>query len=214
MAAGNRHDRPAEAPGLQALPALIARRDWPAAERLLRRAARRAEAPAAVFYNLAKVLEAQGKTEQRLAWLARATAADPAHADAWFETGRARLDAGDLAGAEAAFARAAALQPQARDAWAMLLRLRLRLARWREAREALARAGDLGGEGKIAAFRIACELGEPAAAERAAMLADPGLRPAALRALAQTARGRLPLRLPAVPSPQPSDGAAPGTGRT
>lgn len=174
----------------------LARGDWSAAERLLRRAAARPGATAAVFYNLAKVLEAQGRHDQRLAWLRRATAADPAHADAWFETGRALIAAGDFAAAEAALARAASLDPAARDVWTLLLRVRLRRGRWAEAAAALARAGDLGLEGRIAAYRIACEQGADPAPLQAALLADPAARPAALRAITQTARGRLPFALP------------------
>jgi tetratricopeptide (TPR) repeat protein len=181
--------------GDAALARALARQDWGEAERLLRRAARRTGAPAAVFYNLAKVLEAQGKGDQRLAWLRRATAADPAHADAWFETGRALVATADLAAAERAFARAAALDPTAVDAWRMLARVRLRLGHWAAAREAFARAGPADAEARLAAYRIACELGEPALALRDALLADPALRPAMLRTLGQTARGRLPLRL-------------------
>lgn len=177
---------------LDALPGLIVRQDWAAAERLLRRAAQGQGATAPVFYNLAKVLEAQGKPDQRLHWLRRAVARDPAHPAAWFEIGRALLALPDLAGAEAAYARAALLDPSDAEAWGALWPLRLRLGDWAGARAALATLPDTPAT-RAARYRIACELGE--APDPAPLLADPAGRPEALKALTRVSRGRMPLRL-------------------
>lgn len=179
---------------LSALAALLSRGDWPAAERLLRRAAQARTPSAAVFYNLAKVLEAQGKTSQRTAWLKRALKADPRHAKAWFELGRDALERQALPEAERAFARAATLAPEDEDAWRMALRLRLRLAQWDAASEALRHLPD-DVETRCAAYRIACETGRVTDAQRNALLARPEDRPDALKALVRVARGTLPLRI-------------------
>lgn len=184
------------------LPRLLATRQWDAAERLLRQAAARPGAPAAVHYNLGKVLEVKGASAPRVPCYRRAVAADPRHAAAWFELGRALLAEAEaqgiappLAEAEGAFARAAALTPADRDAWRMLLRLRLRLGDWAGV-EAACRHLPRDGETATAAYRAAAEQGHPdAAALRAALLADPALRPEALKALTRVARGAVPLRI-------------------
>lgn len=184
-------------PDISTLPRLLADADWPAAERLLRRAARPA-APAAVFYNLAKVLEAQGKTGQMAHWLGRAVAADPGHAHAWFELGRCHHAAGDATTALAAFRKAAALAPADGEAWRMVLRLALRLCAWDVAEAALGHLPD-GPETAAARYRVLAETGRAGPQERAALLADPARRPEALKALTRVARGTLPLRLPGLP---------------
>lgn len=184
------------------LPRLLAARQWDAAERVLRRAAAHPAAPAAVAYNLAKVLEAKGAPEPRAPLYRRAVAADPRHAAAWFELGRALVaeaagadTAPPLAQAEAAFARAAALTPTDRDAWRMLVRLRLRLGDWAGVEAALAHL-PRDAETAAAAYRAAAELGRPEApALRAALLANPAHRPEALKALTRVARGAVPLRI-------------------
>ncbi len=180
---------------LAQLPQLLARRDWKAAEALLRKAAV-AGAPAAVFYNLAKVLEMRGKTADIAPWLEKAVAADPRHPNAWFELGRARMDLnGDLPGAEAAFSRAVDLEPDDADAWRNLARLRLRLGNWAGCAEALVHLPE-DAETLPMAYRVACERSEDTEALRARLLSDRALRPAALKALTRVAKGQLPLRLP------------------
>lgn len=182
---------------LSTLPRLLAAADWPAAERLLRRAAR-PDAPAAVFYNLAKVLEAQGKSGQMEHWLRRAVAAGPGHAPAWFELGRCHHAAGAPGPALAAFRKAACLAPGDGEAWRMVLRLALRLCDWAGAEAAL---GHLPAcpETAAARYRVLAETRRAGAAERAALLADPASRPEALKALTRVAIGTLPLRLPGLP---------------
>ena len=164
------------------LPRLLAARDWEAAERVLRRAARRADAPAAVHYNLAKVLEA-AERPGRAAALERAVRADPRHRDAWFELGRARQE-GDPEGAREAFARAGALGDA--EGARMAARLALRLGRWEEA---LAAPGD-DEEARVIRWRAAAELGQ--APDPAAL--PPGA--AGLRAMVRVAKGRLPMGRP------------------
>ncbi|SEQ91499.1 hypothetical protein [Thalassovita taeanensis] len=178
---------------LSSLPRLLAAENWPAAEKLLRRAAGHKNAPAQVFYNLAKVIEAQGGAG--LFWLKRAVRADPRYAVAWFELGRGLIDARDLPGAEAAFAKAALLDPSDAEAWRNLLRLRLRLSDWARARGALGHLPE-DMETRLAAYRIAAELGEDVTNLRAALLADPAIRPEAIKALTRTAKGQVPLRFP------------------
>jgi hypothetical protein len=63
--------------GLTDRPGFIAAKDWAAAERLLRKAARAKNPPPEVYYDLAKVLEAAGKPCQMAVWLKRALSANP-----------------------------------------------------------------------------------------------------------------------------------------
>jgi len=173
----------------------LAAADWAGAERLLRRSAAARRADASVFYNLALVLERQGETAQRITWLKRAVAARPGYARAWYELGRAALDGDEAAAADAAFARALAADPADVQAARMLLRLRLARGDWPGAGAVLP-ALPADPETRAAAYRVACERGQPADTLRAAMLADPAGRPEALKALTRVARGRVPLRLP------------------
>lgn len=182
---------------LSPLAGFLAQNDWVAAERLLRRAARDKRASAMVFYNLAKVLEAQGKTGQRESWLKRALAVDAAHDKAWFELGRVRLETRDLPGAERAFAKAVVLSPQDLDGWRQLLRIRLRVGDWAGAEEVLAQLPD-DGETRSAIYRIGCETGRDMTPLRARLLADPHRRMEALKVLTRVAKGAVPLRLPKV----------------
>ncbi|MHC0053471.1 tetratricopeptide repeat protein [Actibacterium sp. D379-3] len=179
---------------LSTLQAKLAAQDWAGAERLLRRAAQDRRAPAQVFYNLGKVLEAAGKPQQSGPWYRKAVAGDPAYALAWFELGRWAVAADDLALAEKAFAKAVDLAPEDADAWRNLGRVRLRLGQWAAARIAWARFAD--GEARSALYRIAAELGEDVQDLQRGLLADPALRPEAMKALTRVARGRVPLRFP------------------
>lgn len=182
---------------LSPLPRLFAASDWPAAERLLRRASKAKQAPAAVFYNLAKVLEAQGKHAQRETWLKRAAATDPNHVSAWFELGRVMLDEGRLAEAERAFSRVAMLAPEDQEARFLLLRLRLRLCDWEGAAEVLPSLPHCP-ETHVAAYRIAAERGEATEDMRTALLANATMRADALKALTRVSKGSLPLVFPKV----------------
>lgn len=176
------------------LPQLLAAEDWSAAEKLLRRAAGAKGAGAQVFYNLAKVIEMRGGGAKRIAWLKKAVAADARYGAAWFELGRAQIEAGDWAAAEMAFARALALDPADVDARINLARLRLRLGDWTGARVACAGLAETG-EVLAILYRAACELGEDAADLQDRLLADPAERVRALKALTRVAKGSVPLRL-------------------
>ena len=183
---------------LSALPRLLASADWPAAERVLRRAAASRGATAAVFYNLAKVLEAQGKHAQRQTWLARALSCDPNHGLAWYELARVLVDTQALDAAEHALGRAAQLLPNDADVALMLAQIRLRAGNWLGARQALAvfdSAATPPDRVDLLRYRIACELGEDASAQRQSLLARPHLRPSVLQALTRTGRGALPLTI-------------------
>jgi tetratricopeptide (TPR) repeat protein len=146
-----------------------------------------------VYYNLAKVLEAQGRKMEMLPWLERAVQKAPSHADAWFELGRV-LMATDLVAAEEAFTRSVGLKP-AEDCWRNLARLRLRLCDWEGCAVALAQLpGDT--ETRTIAYRVACELGHDVRQMRAQLLAEASIRPDALKALTRVSRGSLPLKFP------------------
>lgn len=178
---------------MKSLPALLSDQDWPAAERLLRRLAKgKAPAPE-VFYNLAKVLEAEGKPDQMKHWLERAVTANPRYAIAWFELGRVALDQGALRDAQAAFRRAAELMPSDADAQRNLGRIALRLGDWKKAAACFAPHSDK--EAQVARYRIAAELGSDSRALRDALLAQPAWRPEVIKTLTRTAKGTIPLRL-------------------
>ena len=171
----------------------LARADWPAAEAILRKAAKAPDADAATLYNLARVLDITGQTAEARTWLERAVAKDPAHADAWFELGRS-LIADDLEAAERAFAHSARLRPAA-DCWRYLARLRLRLCDWAGCAEALLHLPK-DAETLTMSYRVASETGADTKTLRAQMLDDASTRPDALKALTRVARGSLPLRMP------------------
>ena len=179
--------------GLAKLPKLLQSGDWSEAERILRRAAKSKSAEAEVFYNLAKVLEQNGKHGQRAQWLKRAVLRRPNYARAWYELGRAELEALDLNGAHKAFGKAYALDPADADARRMFARLSLRLGLWDKAEAAFGDADDT--EARLARYRITAETGRSTRADREELLKDPGFRPEALKALTRTAKGAVPLSL-------------------
>ncbi len=130
----------------------------------------------------------------KIAWLKRAVAADARYGVAWFELGRAQIEAGDWAAAEQAFSWALALDPVDADARINLARLRLRLGDWMGARaacEGLAETGEV----LAILYRAVCELGEDASDLQDRLLADPTERVRALKALTRVAKGSVPLRL-------------------
>lgn len=179
---------------LSDLPQLIEAQDWTAAERVLRKAAAVKGAPAEIFYNLAKVLEHAGKPDQRLAWLKRAVAKRPGYALAWFELGRAILEAGDVAHARDAYQKAWDNDPTDTDARRMVARLSIRLGQWDDAGAAL--QDDQDPEARLARYRVVAETGGASVADRDALLQDAALRPEALRTLTRVSKGSLNLRLP------------------
>ncbi len=178
-----------------ALPALLAAKDWPAAERLLRRIAKGKAPPPAVFYNLAKVLELAGKPDQMKQWLQRAVAANPGYGLAWYELGRVALDHGALEDALTAFLRTSALMPDDADAQRNLGRVALRLGDWDKAATCFAAHDDP--EARLARYRIAAETGSDTRELRDALLAEREWRPEVIRTLTRTAKGSVPLNLKA-----------------
>ncbi|MEL6768973.1 MAG: tetratricopeptide repeat protein [Pseudomonadota bacterium] len=184
------------------LDALIRSGDWQRAETRLRRLARERDATAPVFYNLAKVLEAQGKWAQSGAWLKRAVSADVKHGKAWFELGRWLVDQGGaVSEAAAAFGRAAKLLPDDVDSWRNLARTTLRAGQWARALEASEKVLTLLPEEAealaIAARAAAEERDRARAADYAKRLAVRGDSGALwLKALTRSSAGSLPLRPP------------------
>lgn len=179
---------------LTALPRLIQAQDWAAAESLLRGAAMPSDAPAEVFYNLAKIVEMQGKWTDAGPWLHRATQRRANYAMAWFELGRWAADHDDRALALTAFRHAAALDPTDRDARRNLGRIALRQGDWDTVLTAFDGQTDL--EARIALYRARTETGADTRAELDALLARKDARAAVFKAMTRTAKGRVPLRLP------------------
>lgn len=184
------------------LDSLIRSGDWQKAEARLRRLARERGASASVFYNLAKVLEAQGKGAQSGAWLRRAVASDANHANAWFELGRWLVDQGaPVSEAAAAFGQAAKLMPDDVDSWRNLARTALRAGQWPRALEAseqvLALACEEAEALAIAARAAAEARDQAAAADYAGRLAVRGDAGALwLKTLTRSSAGSLPLHPP------------------
>ncbi len=183
---------------VESLQRALAAANWPAAETMLRRAARHRDAPASVFYNLGQVLARLGRAGQSGPWYRKAVAADPRHADAWCEYAAWLAGRGETGPALAAWQRAVALRPDHRATLRGRARLALRAGLWTEARatwQALAGDGDATGEAALALLRIALETGDPeATARRCRLVARPELRPALLKTITRTARGAVPLR--------------------
>lgn len=178
---------------LSFLPALLAAKDWPAAERLLRRFAKGKAPHSAVFYNLAKVLEAGGKPDQKKHWLERAVAANPSYGLAWFELGRVALEHNALSDALAAFVRASVLMPDDADTQRNLGRVALRLGDWDIATDCFLAHSDQ--EARLARYRIAAETGSDITDLRDALLAERSWRPEVIKTLTRTAKGSVPLNL-------------------
>ena len=176
----------------------LAAANWPAAEAILRRAARHRDAPASVFYNLGQVLAHSGRAGLSGPWYRKALAADPGHADAWCEYGAWLAVRGETGPALAARKHAVALRPEHRETLLGCARLTLRASLWTEARsmwQELAGDSDATGEAALALLRIALETGDPkAAARRRGLAARPELRPGLLKTITRTARGTVPLR--------------------
>ncbi|WP_158585618.1 tetratricopeptide repeat protein [Pseudooceanicola sediminis] len=176
----------------------LAHGDWPLAERLLMRAAHKGKPPAAVLYNLGRVMMEQGKWGPARTWLRRALARDKGHAKAWFELGRVELELGDLDAAGAAFGRVLGLTPGDSDARINLGRIVLRLGRYEELRAVLQPLAGRDVEVDGMLYRAAAELRLP---EAEALRRDlwrrdgRGERAAALRALTRASKGCLPLDL-------------------
>ena len=162
---------------------LLARGDWSAAENALLDAASRRGATAGVFYNLARVLEAQGKDNEMIPWLRKAVAVDPNHSMAWYELGRAQM-AHDPQAAEKSFSTAAKLSPGDQDCWRHLARLRMRLADWEGCSAALRELPE-DTETLSIAYRVACETTQTAIPQDNHHVQQPANKPRLLAQYAQ-----------------------------
>lgn len=178
---------------IQDLPQLISQENWSAATAVLKREAGKSGAPAHIFYNLAKVLQAGGKWKQSGKWLRRAILKDSNYQIAWFELGRWALEYRELQLAYEAFRKSSELNPDDTDAKRNAARLALRLGKWAQAREYWQAFTDI--EAEQARYRIAAELGENIHDLRAKLLANQNARPEAIKTMTRTAKGSIPLRL-------------------
>ena len=173
--------------------------DWTTAEPLLRSETERDGAPVQAPYNLAKVLAFTGRREEALAMFRRAVETDPAHAATWFELGRVAVDLERLEDGLDAFRTVCALTPEDADAWRNRLALAERLGQWKDGQACIAALRGLGLDGPALAVedaRLMAEDGAPEAAfqcYRAIAAQYPEHRPAVLKTMTRTAKGRLSL---------------------
>lgn len=175
------------------LAVFIAEENWRGAAAVLKREAGKAGAPASVFYNLAKVLEADKKWRQSGKWLKKAIQIDLNYQIAWFELGRWSLDQGDFQLAFEAFRKSSELNPDDKDARRNTARIALRLGMWEQAREYWKSYPDM--EAEQARYRIAAELGESIDGLQTTLLENRNARPEVIKTLTRTAKGKIPLVL-------------------
>ena len=170
--------------------------DWPQAEAILGPVAQSPAAPASLVYNYGKVLIELGRSREAVEALSRVVSADPTHANAWFELGRAALLHEDFLSALNGFERAVALDPADADARRNLGRVALRIGEWALARAAWAPFEGHDAEADIALYRIACETrDESAEARRADLMTRYPDRAAVISALVRVSKGAIPLDL-------------------
>lgn len=176
-----------------ALQVALAKGDWAQAEALLLTEATQGEPPAAVCYNLGKVLEAKGDYLASGPWFEKAIAADKQYAIAWFELGRWALAHHAYEKAMLAFAEASSLDPDDSDAQRNHARAALRCGEWETAEASWHSFDDL--ESQIARYRILVESGRDGVGELSALLARRDARAAIFDAMTRTAKGSIPLRV-------------------
>ncbi|MEM7269208.1 MAG: tetratricopeptide repeat protein [Pseudomonadota bacterium] len=170
------------------------KRDWPTAEKILRRKTAKGGS-AADFYNLGAVLNEMGRWRFAITALKRARKMAPRDEGVLMQLGRAALAEQDLELAADAFGAALQVSPGNRMAKSNFGKLSLRLGDWKTAREVLKDFKEP--EMRMLAYRAAAEMGDEAArAELDALLAEPRSRAAAVSAMAKTGRGRIPLNPP------------------
>ena len=183
--------------------AAIAAGRWAEAEAALRKLIAGLPAPqASLLYNLGLVVKRQGRLEEALAAFDEALAAEPAHANARFERAATLMDLQNHAAAYEGFRAYLEAAPEDPDALLNAARLALRLGRVDSAAahaEALERRGPDGPATALLLAEVAAERGDQETADRnfAAVLrsGSPELRAAALAAMTQRPKGRIPLAL-------------------
>ena len=181
----------------------IAGARWAEAEAPLRRLISGLPAPQApLLYNLGLVMKQQGRLAEALASFDEALSADPGHAKARFERAAALMDLEDLAAAYTGFAAYLETAPEDPDALVNAARLALRLGRVDSAAahaEALERQGRGDPATALLLAEVAAERGDRETAGRGFALVlregSPSLRAAALTAMTQRPKGRIPLSL-------------------
>ncbi|MDJ0943213.1 MAG: tetratricopeptide repeat protein [Kiloniellales bacterium] len=183
--------------------AALSKGRWTKAETALRDLIARLPAPqASLLYNLGLVLKRQGRLEEALAALDEALALDPGHAKARFERAAALVDLEDFAAAYGGFATYLEAAPEDPDALLNAARLALRLGRGKAASvhaEALERQSPEDPATLLLLAEVAAERGEQETAARhfgrVLHKGSPELRAAALAAMTQRPKGRIPLAL-------------------
>lgn len=171
----------------------LANADWVQAEALLLAASAQRDPPAAIYYNLGKVLEAKGDYLASGPWFEKAVRADKQYTMAWFELGRWALVHQAYEQAMLAFAEASLLDPADSDARRNHARAALRCGEWETAEASWHPFDDL--EAQIARYRIRVESGKDGIGELSALLARRDARTAIFDAMTRTAKGSIPLRV-------------------
>ena len=179
----------------------IAAARWAEAEAALRSLIEALPAPqASLLYNLGLVVKRQGRLAEALGAFDAALAADPGHAKAVFERAATLMDLEDHAAAYAGFGAYLEAAPEDPDALLNAARLALRLGQVAAAAahaEALERQQPEDPSVVLLLAEVAAERGDQVAARRrfAEVLraGPPELRAAALAAMTQRPRGRVPL---------------------
>lgn len=93
--------------------------------------------------SIAWILAQKQRWPEATAWFEKAAAAEPGHADTWFNLGYVREQAGDLAGALAALVRATEANPRHDRAWYGMGMIRARQGDHHGAAADLTRAAEL-----------------------------------------------------------------------
>ena len=180
----------------------IARRDWPGAERLLRRLTdRKGPLIPQAGYNLALVLRQRGGGPEVADWLRRVLAEAPDYHNARFELGVELMNSDAYEEAAGQFASYLKACPNDVDARKNLAQLAARLGHWDQAEEQARSALSMADKDPDLRLTLANILRETGRQDEADALysrlltEQPQARAAVLKAMTTGSKGRLPLRL-------------------
>ena len=165
-------------------------------------------ADASIAYNAGLALKRGGDTDDARRWYETALGLDPAHDNARFELGAVLLEDGQLESALDAFEKYLARQPEDPDALANSARIALKLGRLPLASDRISKGRTVAPghvDLQLAALVLAIQDEDADAVQslqrRLMSVDDPGVRAAALKALTQGAKGRIPLRTDGLVAP-------------